>query len=37
MDLCDKVIVLDSGKKIMEGTPKEVQENPKVVEAYFGS
>jgi ABC-type branched-subunit amino acid transport system ATPase component len=37
MDLCDKIVVLDSGIKIKEGTPKEVQEDSKVMEAYFGS
>jgi branched-chain amino acid transport system ATP-binding protein len=34
--LCDKVIVLHYGRKIAEGTPKEVTENPAVIEAYFG-
>jgi ABC-type branched-subunit amino acid transport system ATPase component len=34
--ICDRVVVLDFGEKIAEGTPDEVAENPRVVEAYLG-
>lgn len=36
MGLCDRVAVLDYGKKIAEGVPEEVRRNPAVVAAYLG-
>ncbi len=36
-DLCERVVVLDSGRKLAEGTPRQVMEEPAVIEAYFGA
>ena len=35
-DLCERVVVLEAGAVLAEGTPREIMDNPAVVEAYFG-
>jgi branched-chain amino acid transport system ATP-binding protein len=37
MDISDRVVVLDYGKKIGDGTPEEVRNNPDVIRAYLGA
>ncbi len=36
MDLSDRVVVLDYGRKIADGTPEEVRDNREVIDAYLG-
>jgi branched-chain amino acid transport system ATP-binding protein len=37
LGVCDRILVLDFGKQIAEGSPGEVRSNPRVLEAYLGS
>ncbi len=36
MNICDRLVVLDFGQKIAEGPPKEIRNDPKVLEVYLG-
>ena len=37
MDLADRVVVLDFGTRIAEGTPAAIRTNPEVIKAYLGA
>jgi branched-chain amino acid transport system ATP-binding protein len=36
MDICDRIVVLNLGQKLAEGTPRDIQDNPEVIAAYLG-
>lgn len=36
MDICEAIVVLNLGRTLAQGTPREIQENPEVIAAYLG-
>ena len=36
MDITDRIMVIDFGRKIAEGIPEEIKSNPEVIKAYLG-
>jgi branched-chain amino acid transport system ATP-binding protein len=36
MEICDRIVVLDHGVFLAEGTPSDIKQNPAVISAYLG-
>jgi branched-chain amino acid transport system ATP-binding protein len=36
MDICDRIVVLNLGRKLAEGSPRDIQDNREVIAAYLG-
>jgi branched-chain amino acid transport system ATP-binding protein len=37
LEVCDRIVVLDEGKKLADGLPTEIKHNKDVLRAYFGA